>query len=400
MKKFCFVVMPFGPGQEYQGGREESDFIYNAIIRPAVDNAVKTFQSRYGDTIEHELDVIREVENVAPGAITASIVRNIAESHIAIVDITGRNPNVFLELGVRFALRRNGTILLAQNLNELPFNVHNFRVVEYSPRFSGIDKAQKDLTAAILKTLDLLASASPPTTDSLVFDALSELRISGLGFTEESPATGSVGWDEYWARTAQIEDVLNELQAAGVYTPDIIVGISNGGLFLADTSLRLVYKNEVPFIGLWARRSQEKYFDNPINNALIKKDVLKSLVQDPDAKKNIRILVMDDIVGTKRTFNQLVEYFQERLGDFFSSVEIRFVFLFTPLVETVDELSQFLLSQDRTIVAKYKTIELEAVTGKSDLPYRKSIHYGSITPSQKGRELATSRVESTTPVES
>lgn len=394
MKKICFTIMPFGVGNEYEGKREEADFIYNEVIKPSVDDAVKEFQSQYGDRIEHKMEIVREIENVAAGAVTASIVRHIAESHIAIIDLTGRNPNVFLELGVRFALRRNGTILLVQDIDEVPFNVHHFRCVEYKPRFAGIAKAKKDLTATVLNTLSLLASQSPPTTDSLVFDALPNLRISGLGFTEESPAVGRVSWDEYWARTAQIEDVLSELGAAGVYRPDLIVGISNGGLFLADTSLRLVYKNDVPLIALWARRSQEKYFDNPVNNALINEDVLKSLAPDASAaKRPIRVLVMDDIVGTQRTFKQLVEYFEERLGGFFANVEIRFVFLFTPREETVGDLHSYLLSHDDNILGKYKAIELEAVTSKSDLPYRKSIHFGSITPSQVRDKLATSLLD-------
>jgi hypoxanthine phosphoribosyltransferase len=334
---------------------------------------------------------------VTPGAITASIVRHLAESHIAIIDMTGRNPNVFLELGVRFALRRNGTILLVQDLSQVPFNVHHFRVVEYKPRFNGIAKAKKDLTATIRTTLEVLARPSPPTTDSLVFDALPNLRISGLGFTEESPATGKVSWDEYWARTAHIEEVLSELQATGVYTPDVIVGISNGGLFLADTTLRLVYKNEIPMISLWARRSQENYFDNPVNNAQITEDLIRALVPAVEGRRRIRILVMDDIVGSERTFKQLLQYFRDRLGDFVEHVEIKFVFLFTPRAETIDDLRSYLLSQDENITRNYKAIELEPVTGKSDFPYRKSIHYGSITPTPEREDLPPRREPSKAP---
>jgi hypothetical protein len=149
-----------------------------------------------------------------------------------------------------------------------------------------------------------------------------------------------------------------------------------------------VYKNDVPFVSLWAQRSKDNYFDNPINNALINTNVIKALIPDGDSSSTeaglgkIRILVMDDIVGTQRTFNQLVEYFRERLGNNFENIELRFVFLFTPRQETVEALRPYLLSQDRHYVQVYKDIELEAVTGKSELPYRKSIHYGSITQSQ------------------
>jgi hypoxanthine phosphoribosyltransferase len=378
MRELCFTVMPFGLHDEYQGGREEADFIYCDIIQPSVEAAVQEFQTRRGgDRIEYNLRVVRELENVTPGAITASIVRHLADAHVAIVDLTGRNPNVFLELGIRFALRRNGTILLVQDVDQVPFNVHHFRVVEYKPRFGGIAKAKRDLTATLVRTLEVLSHPSPPTTDSLVFDALPNLHISG--FLEEPPAIGRVSWDEYWARTTEVVEVLGELQAAGIYTPDIILGISNGGLFLADTTLRLVYKNDIPLVSLWARRSQEKYFDNPINSSLINTDLLRVLVPGGEPKRAIRVLIMDDMVGTQRTFKQLLEYLTDRLGDQSRDIEVRFVFLFTPREETIEELGPYLLSRDSTIAAAYKTIQLEAVTSKTDLPYQKSIYYGSIT---------------------
>jgi hypothetical protein len=386
MQRICFVVMPFGQGNEYVGKGEEADFVYQDVIRPSVQTAVAEIEKEYGDRIEHRLEVVRELENVAPGAITASIVRHIAEAHIAIIDLTGRNPNVFLELGIRFALRRNGTILLVQDINQVPFNVGHFRVVEYKPHFGGIERARKALTATVLTTLGVLARQSPPTTDSLVFDALPNLKITGLGFTEEAPTTGSVSWEEYWARVDQIREVLYELQTTGVYKPDIIVGISNGGLFLADTSLRLVYGNDVPLISLWAQRSHANYFDNPVNNALINISVFEEMFSTTDDNRGVRVLVMDDIVGTQQTFNQLVAYFQERLGDLFVKLEIRFVFLFTPRQETLVSLKKYLLSQDPHIARDFRAVELEAVTGKSVLPYRKSIHYGSITASQEQLE--------------
>jgi hypothetical protein len=200
----------------------------------------------------------------------------------------------------------------------------------------------------------------------------------------------------------QVEEVLSELQATGVYKPDLILGISNGGLFLADTILRLVYKNDVPMMALWAQRSKDEYFNNPINNALITEDVILTFARDgissnptsantPTSGRSraaaesrnpsrlVRILGMDDIVGTQRTFTQLVEYLRKRLGQTFDSIELRFVFLFTPRPETLETLSSYLLSQDPKVVRDFRAVDLESITGKSDLPYRKSIHTGFIT---------------------
>jgi hypoxanthine phosphoribosyltransferase len=223
---------------------------------------------------------------------------------------------------------------------------------------------------------------TPTTTDSLVFQALHDLKIKELGFTEEAPETEKFTWDEYWVRIEHVENTLNQLRSTGVYEPDVIIGISNGGLFLADTTLRLVYGNKVPLICLWALRRQEHYFDNPVNNALIKRELFEELdkLKEKEGKEGpIQVLVMDDIVGTQRTFNQLIDYLQERLGDFFKKIEVRFVFLFSPRQETIHNLARYLLSSDPLIISKFRKVEFEMSTRKRELPYRKSIHYGDIT---------------------
>ncbi len=387
--------MPFGVGDEYGGKKEESNFIFKDIITPAVEQAISDFTKQFGDQFDNQVEMIRELENVTPGNITESIIRHLTDSYITIVDLTGKNPNVFFELGVRFALRRNGTILLVQDTSQIPFNVRNFRVVEYNPKFGGIEKAIVSLKMTVFKTLQVLAGPVPSTTDSLVFQALHELKITGLGFTEEAPETEKISWDEYWAKVAHIVDTLNQLRSTGVYEPDIIIGISNGGLFLADTILRLVYGNTIPLLSLWALRRQDRYFDNPVNNALINKDLINSLItKGKKAEKSaIRILIIDDIVGTQRTFNQLEAYLKQRLGDAFSKLKVNFLFLFSPRKDTISELAKYLLSSDPEVISKFKKVELETITRKTDLPYLKSIHYGDITKAASSVKAPSSQLE-------
>ncbi len=68
----------------------------------------------------------------------------------------------------------------------------------------------------VFKTLQVLAGPVSSTTDSLVFQALRELKISGLGFTEEAPETEKISWDEYWTKVAYVVDTLNQLRSTGV----------------------------------------------------------------------------------------------------------------------------------------------------------------------------------------
>jgi hypothetical protein len=49
---------------------------------------------------------------------------------VVIADMTDRNPNVFYELGVRHALR-NATVLVAQDLQDVPFDLRHFAAIQY-----------------------------------------------------------------------------------------------------------------------------------------------------------------------------------------------------------------------------------------------------------------------------
>jgi hypothetical protein len=125
-KPSCFVIMPFGSGDEYEGGAEESQYVYHEIIEPAVRNVLGAGDAR-NVTIE------RELGRFLPGSIPADIIKNLAEADYVVADITGRNANVYLELGVRYSLRRRGTVLMLKDgSGSLPFNVSHYRVVNYS----------------------------------------------------------------------------------------------------------------------------------------------------------------------------------------------------------------------------------------------------------------------------
>jgi hypothetical protein len=91
------------------------------------------------------------------------ICKSIQEATLIIADITGRNPNVFLELGLSFGLEKK-FILITQNINDLPFDVRTFNAIEYNP--SNLDDLNRKLREAIsqLKPIPRLSR------DAFVFD--------------------------------------------------------------------------------------------------------------------------------------------------------------------------------------------------------------------------------------
>jgi hypothetical protein len=93
---------------------------------------------------------------------------------------------------------------------------------------------------------------------------------------------------------------------------------------------------------------------------------------------------LERIVGTQRTFLQLIQYLKKRLGPFFWIASMCGLCSCSRLGGRRLMRCQSTCWQGR-IPRRFKNVELEAVTGKGDLPYRKSIHFGSVT----GREGQT-----------
>ncbi len=59
-------------------------------------------------------------------------------------DCTGRNPNVFYEIGIAHTLGRE-VILITQSDNDIPFDLRHLRYVRYLNNAQGLG----DLTAAL-----------------------------------------------------------------------------------------------------------------------------------------------------------------------------------------------------------------------------------------------------------
>ena len=193
-----FVLMPYGNNGEYSGGTTESDYVYTEIIEPAARQAGRLLSSDAATSDHVDPKVIREVDRNESGYITAAIVRAIARADVVIVDITGRNPNVFLELGIRYALRSKVTVLLAQAGTPVPFDINVYRYIEYE-KFKP-SHARKQIAECIQQGL-----SGPLKSDSIVFDVIPSMSVSIPGIAESFGADvvakqEVMSWEEYMGR--------------------------------------------------------------------------------------------------------------------------------------------------------------------------------------------------------
>ncbi|MEA2051755.1 MAG: hypothetical protein U9O90_02890 [Euryarchaeota archaeon] len=105
MKK-AFVIMPF------------NDEIANDVYKLCTKQVCKEF----------DLDVQRADEIFTPNPLLDDIVAAIEESAVIIADISGKNPNVFYELGVSHMLKRTQTIMIThEEYKSIPFDISHFR---------------------------------------------------------------------------------------------------------------------------------------------------------------------------------------------------------------------------------------------------------------------------------
>jgi len=127
------------------------------------------------------IDCSRVDEIARPGSITKDIIEGILDSDIIIADLSGRNPNVFYELGIAHA-SGNKTIMTSQTIDDVPFDIRNYRVVVYERTLTGCKKLTSDLGKAIDELLAALDVTNNP------FQEVVSNRVSVRLFERESLA--------------------------------------------------------------------------------------------------------------------------------------------------------------------------------------------------------------------
>lgn len=124
MRPLCFVLMPFGVKPSGTGGTIDFDAVYKDIIVPAIEMA--------------GLDVLRADEEQTGGIIHKPMYERLILCEFAVADLTSANANVFYELGLRHAVRRQSTVMIFAEGGRLPFDVNGLRALPYKLTPAGL----------------------------------------------------------------------------------------------------------------------------------------------------------------------------------------------------------------------------------------------------------------------
>ncbi len=136
----CFVIMPFG---------SFFDSYYNDIYKKAIEE-VGLIPKR-ADDLYRSSTIVQDIWNYTKAA------------KVILADLTGKNPNVFYELGLAHALAKPA-ILITNTIEDVPFDLRALRVLTFDknhPNWGNI--LQEKIKSSLKETLESPINSVLPT---------------------------------------------------------------------------------------------------------------------------------------------------------------------------------------------------------------------------------------------
>ncbi len=139
--RLAFVLMPF---------TDELTQIYNAFIKPTIEDAAFGLICRRADDIKSNKAIIQDIW------------KSICEARLIVADLSGLNPNVMYELGIAHTLGKE-TVLIYQRGREVkfPFDLSHIRRIEYDNNALGGKQLEGEFRETLAAILSPSIKASP-----------------------------------------------------------------------------------------------------------------------------------------------------------------------------------------------------------------------------------------------
>lgn len=154
----AFVIGPIGDKDAEDG----------SLARLAYEEGIQVFEDVIGPAcIAFGLEAVRADMISRSGEIPEQIFRQLRDCAVVIADLTGANPNVMYELGLRHTTGRV-TIQIGEK-GRLPFDVAAIRTIMFKRTDAGLVQARKDLSKSLAANLD--SGGDPVTATRIWFEA-------------------------------------------------------------------------------------------------------------------------------------------------------------------------------------------------------------------------------------
>ncbi len=224
----CFVIGPIGDrladvGTPARQVYEHAIQVWENIILPACES--------------NSLKPLRADHISRTGEIVDQVCRHLRVADLVIADLTGANPNVMYELGLRHTVNRP-TIQIGER-GRLPFDISAIRTIQFTRSESGFIDARERLVEAIKTGL---AEGGDPVTATRVWndlppdlhhattveDSEEKLDDEELGFLEKLAATEE-GVETMKSILESMTGVMNNIGAIAKSATDEVKRSDSGG---------------------------------------------------------------------------------------------------------------------------------------------------------------------------
>ena len=124
----------------------ESDIF---VLMPFAKELIPVYQDHIAEVAKTlKLTVSRADDFFTTHSIMSDVWNAICDARLVIADCTGRNPNVFYEIGLAHTIGKT-VLLITQNKEDIPFDIRHLRFIEYEFTPRGMRDFEKRLTETI-----------------------------------------------------------------------------------------------------------------------------------------------------------------------------------------------------------------------------------------------------------
>jgi hypothetical protein len=190
----CGVIMPISPSDGYTA---EHWVEILRLVKESASDAGFTCEMVSGETSENDV-------------IHANIVTSIYQNEIAVCDVSSRNPNVMLELGLRLASKKP-VVIIFDGEGNYPFDINTIRFIRYrrDMRYYDTQKFKQELARKLIEV-------NKSFTDGKYQSFLSHFKVIDVELDDISSETQSL--KEFLER---IDGRLSNLETRGVNASSI-----------------------------------------------------------------------------------------------------------------------------------------------------------------------------------
>jgi hypothetical protein len=168
--KTCFVACPLD--EDGTPVRTRTEGVLKYLIRPVLEDL------GYNVVAPHEVQ--------SPGDIPTDVVTHLVKDELVIADLTGVNPNVMYELGIRHSAREP-VITICGEKRRLPFDIAQNRTIFYNPdTWLGQEETQAILRGHVETVeTDRETACTSPVTRALGESRLLSFPAAGEGAPDD-----------------------------------------------------------------------------------------------------------------------------------------------------------------------------------------------------------------------